>query len=82
MMVLMQTDLPEPVLPAMSTCGISTRSAMIGWPYTSLPRAMGILALLLRHSSDSNMSRTMTLDLTELGTSTPTELLPGTGARM
>jgi len=24
--------LPEPVLPAMSTCGMSARSAMIGWP--------------------------------------------------
>jgi hypothetical protein len=31
-MQLMQTDLPEPVLPAMSRCGISARSAIIGWP--------------------------------------------------
>src|ERR1043166_4378989 len=39
-------------------------------------------ALVLRHSSDSRRSRMMTLVLTRLGTSTPTELLPGTGARI
>ena len=39
-------------------------------------------ALVLRHSSDSNRSRMMTLVLMAFGTSTPTELLPGTGARM
>ena len=32
MMVLMQTDFPEPVLPAIRTWGISARSAMMGWP--------------------------------------------------
>ena len=39
-------------------------------------------ALAFRHSSDSIRSRMMTAVLTELGTSMPTELLPGTGARM
>ena len=30
MMELMQTDLPEPVLPAIIKCGISARSATMG----------------------------------------------------
>ena len=33
----MQPDLPEPVVPATSTCGISARSAETAWPETSLP---------------------------------------------
>ena len=35
-----QTDLPEPVAPAMSRWGISIKSAMTGSPAISLPRAM------------------------------------------
>ena len=37
-MVLMHTDFPEPVLPAIRTWGMSARSAMTGCPYTSCPR--------------------------------------------
>jgi len=55
---------------------------MMGWPINVLPSAMGMRALVLRHSSDSNKSRMMTLVFTAFGTSMPTELLPGTGARM
>jgi len=80
MIVLMHTDFPEPVEPAMSTCGMSARSAMIGTPYTSLPSANGMRAFDWRHSSDSSRSRMMTFVLTAFGTSTPTEDLPGTGA--
>src|SRR5471030_1815830 len=36
---LMPTDLPEPVVPATSKCGILARSATIGLPAMSLPRA-------------------------------------------
>jgi hypothetical protein len=36
-MVLMQTDLPEPVVPAISRCGMRVRSSTIGLPATSLP---------------------------------------------
>ena len=82
MMLFMHTLLPAPVAPAISRCGISAKSAIIGLPYTSLPRATGILALLFFHSSLSSKSRMMTLVLTRFGTSTPTVLLPGTGARM
>ena len=34
----MPTDLPEPVVPATSTCGILARSATTGLPTMSLPR--------------------------------------------
>ena len=44
MMVFTQTDLPEPVAPAMSRCGIFARSAMTGFPSRSLPSAMGSAA--------------------------------------
>ncbi len=39
-MALMPTDLPEPVVPATSTCGILARSATTGLPSMSLPRPM------------------------------------------
>jgi hypothetical protein len=35
--VLMQPDLPEPVVPAISMCGIRARSAQTAWPEMSLP---------------------------------------------
>ncbi len=39
-MALMATDLPEPVEPAMSTCGMVARSAVTMRPLMSLPMAM------------------------------------------
>ncbi|CFN76627.1 Uncharacterised protein [Bordetella pertussis] len=39
-MALMPTDLPEPVVPATSKCGILARSATTGLPAMSLPSAM------------------------------------------
>src|SRR2546426_4900811 len=50
--------------------------------HDALPISSGIRAFVLRHSSDSNKSRMITLVLMAFGTSTPTELFPGTGARM
>ena len=41
--VLMQTDFPEPVVPAINKCGILVRSPMIGIPEILLPRAIGNL---------------------------------------
>ncbi len=81
-MELMQTDLPEPVAPAMSRCGILVRSEMSGLPETSLPSAMGSSALALLQSSLSRISRMPTAVGCWLGTSTPTAALPGMGARM
>ena len=40
-MVLIATDLPEPVVPAISRCGIRARLATTGSPPMSLPRASG-----------------------------------------
>ena len=37
---LMATDLPDPVVPAIKTCGILPRSATTGFPEISLPSAM------------------------------------------
>jgi hypothetical protein len=39
--VLMHTDLPEPVVPAIRRCGIFARSSMIGVPSASMPRNKG-----------------------------------------
>ena len=33
----MQPDLPEPVVPAISMCGIRARSVQTAWPEMSLP---------------------------------------------
>ena len=45
-MALIATDLPEPVVPAISRCGMRARSATIGWPEMSLPSAIGSRAPL------------------------------------
>ena len=43
-MVLIATDLPEPVVPAISMCGVRARSMMTGSPPMVLPRQSGSLA--------------------------------------
>ncbi len=45
-MVLMATDLPEPVVPAISRCGMRARSTITGSPPMVLPRQSGSLALV------------------------------------
>ena len=42
-MVLIATDFPEPVVPAISKCGILARLATTGSPPISLPKAKGSL---------------------------------------
>ena len=81
-MELMQTDLPEPVAPAMSKCGILVRSETNGLPLTSLPRAMGSSRFSSFQIELSRISRSPTGVDFWLGTSTPTAALPGMGARM
>ena len=39
--VLIQTDLPEPVVPAINKWGIDAKSPTIGFPEILLPRAIG-----------------------------------------
>ena len=43
-MVLMATDLPEPVVPAISICGVRARSMMMDSPPMFLPRHSGSFA--------------------------------------
>ncbi len=43
-MALTPTDLPEPVVPATSRCGMRARSATIGSPPIDLPSAIGSTA--------------------------------------
>ena len=43
----MQTDLPEPVVPAIRRCGIEVKSPVIGIPEILLPKAIGNLTSLL-----------------------------------
>ena len=80
MIVLMHTDLPEPVAPAISRCGIFARLHRIGAPAMSLPSATvnGPFALCI--TSDCSTSLSVTVVRVLLGTSTPTSALPGIGA--
>jgi len=75
--VLIATDLPEPVEPATSKCGAFVRSNSNGAPNTSCPRTIG-------NSPDfveaSNASLKVTNFFCVLGTSIPTSDLPGIGA--
>ncbi len=75
-----QPDLPAPVVPATSRCGIFARSAPIARPETSLPSQTA--------SGDQSAGRVLE-DVAEVddarrrfGTSTPTACLPGIGAWM
>jgi len=80
MMALTHTDLPEPVVPAMSRCGMAVRSAATGVPSTPRPRARRSLDSMRVNSGASMMSSRLTRATSSLGTSMPTILLPGTGA--
>ena len=81
MMVLMVTDLPVPVAPAISRCGILARSATTGFPSRSRPSAIGSAARPPAPTPPiSSSSRRVTIRAIGLGTSTPTAPLPGIGA--
>src|SRR3989344_1603317 len=76
----MLTDLPVPVAPAIRKWGIFSRPAKTGLPETSLPRARGIKYLDFLYSSCSNIPLRPTIETRLLGTSIPTNDLPGIGA--
>ena len=40
-MVLIQTDFPDPVVPAIRRCGMAAKSPIIGFPEIFLPSAIG-----------------------------------------
>ena len=56
-MVLMATDLPDPVVPAISKCGIRARSAMTGVPPISLPSTKDSFDVVRSKSFDDSSSR-------------------------
>ena len=84
MIELRQTDLPDPVAPAISRCGIEARSATTGEPETPEPRAIGSgdLPAVFANSRDSSTLRSVTTAELAFGTSMPTTERPGTGASM
>ena len=81
-MVFTHTDLPEPVAPAISRCGIFARSAITGRPSRSLPSATGSAARAELYSGCSTISRNATISGFGFGTSIPTAPFPGIGATM
>ena len=76
---LMQEDLPAPVAPATSRCGIFVRLATTMPPSTSLPSATSIGWWSRCASGLRSTSPSMTISGSVLGISTPTALLPGIG---
>ena len=78
--VLIHTDLPEPVAPAMSICGIFAISVTIVFPPISFPTANVTLDFALINSGLSKSSRKVTVFLFAFGTSIPTAAFPGIGA--
>ena len=82
MMALTHTLLPEPVVPAMSRCGMVARSPATACPDTSCPSAMRSGDLIFWNDSLSSTSRRATVAISPLGTSMPTMVRPGTGASM
>ncbi len=78
----MATDLPAPVAPAMSRCGISSIVATKASPLT--PRPSGIVRgdSDCLNSLDSSISLKYTVERFSLGISMPTSDFPGIGASM
>ena len=78
----MHTDLPMPVAPAISKCGIFLISIIMGSPATLRPRHVVMRLLLFLNSSVEMSERRYTVSGCLLGTSIPTAALPGIGASM
>ena len=79
---LMKLDLPEPVAPATSRCGILARLATTKPPSTSLPSPAVIGWWSLRAAGERSTSPRETISLSRLGISMPTADLPGIGERI
>ena len=82
MSALMQTDLPEPVWPAIIKCGAFAKSIANGSPEISLPSAITILSGLGLNAALSKMSRPKIVCVLRFGISIPTAPLPGIGVKM
>ena len=75
--MLSATDLPEPVVPAISRWGILARSAITGSPPMVLPSASVSGARDFSYSALANSSRRYTVSRCWLGSSMPMTLRPG-----
>ena len=80
MSALMPTDLPCPVAPAISKCGIVARSTMKCSLSIFLPRAIGSAKVLFWNFSDDRSPRIPTMLFFTFGTSMPMVPFPGIGA--
>ena len=80
MIVLIHTDLPEPVAPAISKCGILAISATMTWPAISFPVQNEIFDAWSWNSLDSTRSRNGIVTFSLFGTSIPMADFPGIGA--
>ncbi|MNK66886.1 hypothetical protein D3C87_862150 [compost metagenome] len=79
-MELIPTDLPCPVAPATSKCGILAKSAIKTSLLMVLPKAIGKSMVFCTHFSVFKMLRIGTISGCWLGTSIPMVPLPGIGA--
>ena len=70
------TDFPDPVVPAISKCGIFCRSATIGFPAISFPRAIDNGEDISSKVFDLSISPSTTNALFSLGISIPINDLP------
>ena len=61
MTVLMHTDLPDPVVPAIRQWGIFVMSVTSGSPDASLPRKRGMVVLETKRGSVSLLQRRLTI---------------------
>ena len=77
---MIQTDLPLPVEPATSKCGVLSISHQTTLPIIFLPSGQSNLLLLLLAGTFSITSLKDTGVVSLLGISIPTVLLPGIGA--
>jgi hypothetical protein len=79
-MVLIATDLPEPVVPATNRCGMRARSATTGSPPMVLPSASASAWREAAKSGLASSSRRKTVSRLAFGSSMPMALRPGTTA--
>ena len=75
--VFIQTDFPDPVVPAINKCGIDVKSPITGIPDIFFPSAIGKFISLRLNLSLDIISLKTTSSLVSLGISIPTVFLPG-----
>ena len=77
---LRSTDLPDPVVPAINTCGIFAISPTSGFPDTSNPNATANLLFAFTNASERSIFLRVTNSRPRFGISSPTKSRPGIGA--